>query len=178
MATPTTPRDEIVNLYKVLNIPDEVPEDVLRSWDPVEPIYQKIYDVIATDPATYRHIVDEIIASNLIMCFDIETRNKISLLYPEDEELAYKLLIDTTTYYKIKYYPVLSYDEEDCDKLWRLMVDMDAIYFTNHFSEVCWSNPIIKKLLDENDITKIYSDTTWVNEKLWKIYMDRRLVGN
>jgi hypothetical protein len=168
-------RNELVELYKELNIPDEVPEDIIYSWEPIEPIYNNIYESIAKDPIKYRYILDRVITNNFIQFFHEDTRNKLSLLYPDDEELAIKLLIETTSYYKIKYYPndEGSWDDEDCDKHYRLINHCAAIYFTYKFRTFCWSNPAIKKVLVDKNITDIGEGFT-VNPILYALYESRQ----
>ncbi len=169
-------RNELISLYKELDIPDEVPEYIIHTYEPVEPMYNKIYECIAKDPIKYRYILDRIIDNNFIQFFDEETRNKLSLLYPGDEELALKLLVDTTTYYKIKYHmsDTGSWEDDDCEKEYRLITHCAGIYFTHKFSKFCWSNPAIKKVLTDRNITEIQSESNWVNPELYAFYESRQ----
>lgn len=169
-------RNELVALYKELNIPDEIPEDIVHSSEPLEDIYNRIYEVIKKNPIKYRYILDRIIETNLINIFHQDTRNKLSLVYPDDEELTYRLLVDTTTYYKIKYYPneKMSWDEEDCDKEYRLITHCSSVYFSHHFSEYYRSNPVLKKLMESKNITKIQDGAGLVNPELYAFYESRK----
>jgi hypothetical protein len=169
-------RNELVAIYKELNIPDEVPENIIYSYEPIEPIYDNIYEAIAKDPIKYRYILDRIIETRFIEVIHQNTRNKLSLLYPDDEELTYKLLIDTASYYKIKCYPNErgSWDDEDCDKEYKLITHCPAVYFTNQFTNYCWSNPNLSKLLASKNITKIHDGSNWVNPELYAFYESRK----
>jgi hypothetical protein len=167
-------RTALVELYKELEIPDEVPDYVIHDYQPLEPIYNKIYLQFATNPAKYKHIVNRISKDNIITCFDVETRNNISKLYPDDEELAMRLLIDTTSYYKIKYHPNESgsWEDEDCDKEYRLINHCPDIYFTYKFKYICWDNPAMSKILKDRNITEIGRNFE-VNPELLKLHTSR-----
>jgi len=167
-------RTKLVELYTELEIPDEVPEHIIHDWQPLDPIYNKIYLQVAKDPAKYKHIVDRISQDNIITCFDVETRNNISKLYPEDEDIAMRLLIDTTSYYKIKYHANEngSWEDEDCDKEYRLITQCLDIYFTYKFARICWENPAMSKILKDNNITEI-GENFVVHPELLKLYTSR-----
>lgn len=167
-------RNKLVELYKELEIPDEVPEHVVHDWQPLDQIYDTIYKKIATDPAKYKPVVDRISQDNIITCFDLETRNNISKLYPEDEDIAMRLLIDTTSYYKIKYHPndSGSWEDEDCDKEYKLITNCLDIYFTYKFDKICWDNPAMNKILKDNNITEI-GENFVVHPDLMKLYQIR-----
>jgi hypothetical protein len=169
-------RNELVAIYKELNIPDEVPENIIYAYEPIEPIYDNIYEAIAKDPIKYRYILDRIIETKFIEVVHQDTRNKLSLLYPDDEELTYKLLIDTATYYKIKCYPNErgSWDDEDCDKEYKLITHCTPIYFTHYFSNYCKSNPNLIKFLESRNIKCVHDGSYNINTELYAFYESRK----
>ena len=167
-------RTTLIQLYKDLEITEEVPEYIISGEKPLDPIYNKIYQVLAKDPTKYKSIVDTIKDNDIIICFDLETRNNISKLYPEDEELTIRLLIDTTSYYKIKYRmnDNGSWEDENCDKSYKLVTHCPDIYFTYKFITICWENPTMNKILRDRNITHI-GEGFEVNPELLKFYESR-----
>ena len=175
-------RDTLVQLYKELNIPDDVPESVLDAWldagsdspDPIFQIYNKIYEVVATDPAKYKNIIDKIADDKVLrMCFDEQTRNNLSKLYPDDEEIALKLTIHTASYYKVKYHPAYatcSWEDNDCDRQWRLITHCPDVYFTSRFEQTYRDNPAIMRILAKYQINEISAGAYNINPKLMELW--------
>lgn len=175
-------REVIVQLYKELNIPDEVPEEVLTAWldagiespDPIFQIYNKIYEAVATYPIKYKNITDKIADDKVLrICFDEQTRNNLSKLYPDDEELALKLTIQTASYYKVKYHPVYetcSWEDDDCDRQWRLITHCPDVYFTLRFEKTYRDNPAIMRIMDKYQIKEVSAGAYNINPKLMELW--------
>lgn len=171
-------KNELHYIYEELNITFDLEsyDNVLYGNKPVEPLYTVIYDYIAKDPIKYRYILDRFIENEFIKFFHQDIRNKLSLLYPEDEELTYKLLIDNTTYYKEKWFPNDNgfWDSDDCVRQYKLITHCVDIYFTHYFTEYYWTNPILKKFLESKNIKSIRGDKEWVHPELYKFYESRK----
>ncbi len=95
------PLQDLVNsIYKELGI--ELQCDIYdKKCDPSDP-YTPIINAIKENPEKNRHITDSIIKS-LRWILPVNSRIMLSNVYPEDKELALKLLIETSSYYKTYY---------------------------------------------------------------------------
>jgi hypothetical protein len=149
--------------YTKLELDTAILENLTSKVAP-HTVFAPIISVITSNPEKYRGLVDEIVHIDMVRAYLCPGhRNQLSMLYPEDAELALRLLIDTTTYYK--------YD--DYSKTYRLISTCPDVYFTRNVYYFHGKNPALKKALEENGVNTAELIGYKINSALVALYKKR-----
>lgn len=171
-------RDKIINIYNILAIDAILPDNIYSSTQPLNYMYENIYNVIKQDPKKYMYVIDMILNDkDFIEYFPVYIRNAISMLYPEDSQLTATLMIDTTSYYKCKRTDTGEYNEDGEpieEEIYHLVQGCPQYYFMMHFYKYYNINPTLRYILD--NIHAKPSDMVYykMSPELIKYYNDRQ----
>jgi hypothetical protein len=164
------------NVYDNLSLDKTYIKNISSQNDPYT-IFAQIVKVILADPVKYRPLVDEIAASKMVRAhFPPYARNQLSRIYPEDKDLAAALLIDTTTYYKLKDRPTFQYDsdgEEITIPYYSMCYLAPQYYFMMHFYDYPKTNAALAAFLEEHGVAWKELAYYKQNDGLWNLYNKR-----
>ena len=163
-------------VYNDLALDKTYIENMSSQNDPYT-IFAQIVKAILADPVKHRPLVDSIAANKMVRAhFPPYARNQLSSVYPDDKELAAALLVDTTTYYKIKERPTFEYDsegEEITIPYYAMIYTAPEYYFMLHFYEFPKSNTALAAFLEENGVA--WKELAYYkrHDDLWDLYNKR-----
>ncbi len=150
-------QDLVNSIYKEIGIELTFDIDDNKS-DPSDP-FTPIIIAIRENSDKYRHITDSIInCEALRWILPVDSRIMLSNVYPEDKELALKLLIETSSYYKT-YYRKISYDEPE-------QVSYGIIYhcpnhYINRYKYMLVQSKALMSTLKEKGIDNYEFESLW-----------------
>jgi hypothetical protein len=163
-------------VYNDLDLDKTYIQNISSQNDPYT-IFAQIVKAISADPEMYRPLVDSIAANKMVRAhFPPYARNQLSSIYPDDKELAAALLIDTTTYYKVKERPTFEYDadgEEITIPYYSMVYTAPEYYFMLTFYEFPKSNAALAAYLEENGV--VWKELAYYkrHDALWNLHDNR-----
>ena len=173
-------KDWIKSTYEKLGLDADHIDNISPHTDPYE-TFGQITDKLIADPTKYADIIIEITNTPLVsMYFPPNQRYAIANIYPDDKEIALKLLVDIPSYYKC--IERTEYDEDGeeyyTDYKYQLITHCGDYYFLIYFYEYPKHHHGLKAALEENGINtdelKYYKDND-AYKKLYEFHKQRNM---
>ncbi len=172
----------LISTYEKLGLDTSALQDISSRTDP-NTTFTQITKALVAEPEKYSTIIDEIINTPSIrIYFPPGHRLEIAKIFPEDKEIALKLLVDTTSYYKSIERDTGEYDEDGEEIIihygYKLITHCADYYFLLNFYDFHKYHPGLKVVLEENGINtselKYYAKND-AFKKLYQFHKQRQI---